>query len=219
LGDAFRSRLDVANALIWYRKAAEQGVVHSQSELGRILIGYANSPAATPDVQTEHGDEAIQWYCKAANQGDRAAQLGLGRQFEEGKFITQDHAEAYKWFALAAEGGSLIDPTALGAKWARDAIILKMSRDQITAFVPHRPSKAEMPEPTWVKQIKLRGISGAAERRLAIINHQTFQRGDVRNVKAGNKSVKVHCIEIGESSARVVLEGIEGERVLKLTRD
>jgi TPR repeat protein len=224
LGDAFR--LDTANALIWYRKAAEQGVAHSQSELGRILMGYAKSPAAKPEARTQHADEAIQWYLKAANQGDKSAQLGFGRQFEEGKFIKQDYAEAYKWFALASERGSPFDSTALGAKWARDDIILKMSQDQITegrkrvsAFVPHQATKDELPEPSWVKQIKLQGISGPDERRLAIINGQTFQKGDESKVKVGNKSVKIRCLEVRESSALVAIEGIEGERELKFTRD
>lgn len=225
LGDAYRGRMDEANALIWYRKAAAQGVAHSQSELGQILIGYANSPAATPKLQIEHAEEAIQCYLKAAQQGDKKAQLGLGRQFEVGKFLKQDYVEAYKWFALAAAGGSAFDPTAIGAKGARDALILKMSQEQITegrkrvaSFAPNQITKKELPEPAWVKEIKVQGFSGPATRRLVIINGQTFQRGDSSSVKAGNKTVTIRCIEVREASALISIEGLDGERELTLAK-
>lgn len=226
LADAYRARLDTENALKWYRKAAEQGVAHSQSEAGRILMSYAKSPAAKPEASKEYADEAIRWHLKAANQGDKAAQLGLGRQFEDGRFIKQDYAEAYKWFALAAEGGSAIDSNALGAKWARDAIILKMSQDQIAegrkrvpAFVPHQATNDELPEPSWVKQIKLQGISGTEKRRVAVINGRTFQKGDESTVKADGKSVKLGCLDVREASVIVQIEGLAGRRELKLTRN
>jgi TPR repeat protein len=223
LGDAYRSRLDTENALIWYRRAAEQGVAHSQSEAGRILIGFARSPAAKPEASVQHADEAIRWYHKAANQGEKSAQLGLGRQLVEGKFIKQDYAEAYKWFALAAEGGNPFDSNTVGAQLARDNLILKMTQEQIeegrrrvAAFVPHLATKSELPEPAWVKQIKLQGISGTGERRLAIISGQTFQKGDARSVKAGERNVKIRCVEVRQASVLVAIEGLEGERELNL---
>lgn len=217
LGDVYRGKLDSENALLWYRKAAAQGVAHAQSEAGRILIGFANSPLAKPAVKVEHGEEAIQWLLQAANQGEQAAQLGLGRQFESGKFIKQDQVEAYKWFTLAAKDGNPLIPKELEAKWARDAIILKLSQEQIAegqkrvaAFAPHQIASTELPEPTWVKEIKLQGLSGNEPRRLAIINGKSFQKGDQAEIKAGVKSVKIRCVEVRQTSVTVVIDGLPG---------
>jgi len=215
-----------ATALIWYRKAAEQGVAHAQSQLGRSFIDRANSPFAKPEAQSQWADEAIEWFLKAANQGDKPAQFELGQQFEAGEFIKQDYAEAYKWFALAAAG---VNPPAnpnLGAKSARDAIILKMSQNQITegrkrvaAFTPSQSARQESPEPVWVQDIKLQGLSGAETRRLAVINGQTFQTGDELEIKVGGKAVKIRCLEVGETSATIAIEGRAQPRELKLATD
>jgi len=64
--------------------------------------------------------------------------------------------------------------------------------------------------------IKLRGLSGPPTRRLAIINGQTFQKGDELVIKAGAKSVKIQCVDVGESSATITVEGLAGPRELKL---
>jgi hypothetical protein len=76
--------------------------------------------------------------------------------------------------------------------------------------------KARGPEPAWVKDIKLQGISGPEARRLAIINGKTFAAGDANSVKVGKKTVKVQCIAITEESAKVTMDGVDGERELRL---
>lgn len=224
LGDAYRFN-DTALALEWYRKAGTQGVAHAQCEAGRVLIGFAGSWAAKPETRAMHADEGVYWLVKAASQGNKRAQVNLGRQYEQGKFIKVDPVEAYKWFALAAQGSNPFDPAGLEAKWARDAIILKMTQGQIaegekrvSAFAPGK-ALAGVPEPSWAKEIKLQGISGAGDKRLAIINDRTFQKGDTLEVKAGNRSVKVQCLDVCETSALVGIAGLEGERELRLNKD
>jgi hypothetical protein len=226
LGDAYRSQFAEATALIWYRKAAAQGVVHAQSELGRILMSHADSPFAKPEAQSVDADEAIEWYLKAANQGDKVAQLVLGQQFEAGKFVKQDYIEAYKWFAIAAEGANPFDIPTIGAKRARDAIILIMTQDQLTegrkrvvAFTPGHSTKDESPEPVWVQKIKLQGLSGAETHRLAVINGKAFQKGEELEIKVGGKTVKIRCLDVGKSSATIAIKGRAQPRELKLTKD
>jgi hypothetical protein len=223
LAEAYRSRSDEANALIWYRKAAAQDVVPSQSKLGRILIGYAKSPTATPAVQAMHAEEATRWLLKAANQGDKPAQLDLGRQFESGKFLKQDYVEAYKWYAVAALNPSPLDSTALGAKWARDAIILKMTQAQIAdgqkrvaAFTPRRITTDDLPEPSWLQQLRLSGLSGPPDQRLAIINGVTISKGETVTVKVEGRTVRIRCLEIRDKSVLVQIEGLNKSRELAL---
>jgi thioredoxin-related protein len=76
------------------------------------------------------------------------------------------------------------------------------------------PAKPE--EPLWggitfpqkrYDELKLTGLSGAASRRLAIINNQTFAVGETARVKLKDGEIKVLCKEIRPKSVVVQVEG------------
>ena len=223
LAERFMSRADAAQAEIWYRKAAEQGFAHSQGQLGHMLLMRSRmSVGSKPADRAAIGEEAVKWITLGANQGDKRGQADFADICLEGKWVKQDLVEAYKWGELASHG-SMIDVATGSGRSTRDAAILKMNADQIAeahkraaAFVPHQMLKSEMPEPSWVKQIKLNGISGTGEHRLAVINNLTFQKGDVAKIKVADETVMIHCIEVKESSVLVTIEGLDGQRELKL---
>ena len=78
------------------------------------------------------------------------------------------------------------------------------------------PSKPA-PDPAWVNEIKLQGIGGTSGRRLAIINKKTVGPGDAIQVKAaGGKVVILRCIGVRDASVLVNIEGLDGERELRL---
>jgi TPR repeat protein len=60
---------DQAEAVRWYRKAAEQGDADGQFNLGFM---YAKGQGVTQDQA-----EAVRWYRKAAEQGDAVAKREL----------------------------------------------------------------------------------------------------------------------------------------------
>ena len=60
---------DGAEAVKWFRKAAEQGHAGAQFNLGYC---YMNGIGVAKD-----GAEAVKWYRKAARQGDEDAQKAL----------------------------------------------------------------------------------------------------------------------------------------------
>ena len=62
---------DYAEAVNWYRKAAEQGYAQGQFNLGLM---YRNGLEVSKDI-----DEAIKWYRKAAAQGNSDAQEALAQ--------------------------------------------------------------------------------------------------------------------------------------------
>jgi hypothetical protein len=62
---------------------------------------------------------------------------------------------------------------------------------------------------TQVINLKLTGISGSMERKLAMINNKTFEAGEEAEVQAGGIRVRVRCLEVGADFA-VVFAG--GER-------
>jgi len=65
-----------------------------------------------------------------------------------------------------------------------------------------------------VVQLDLKGISGVANHRLAIINNQTFEVGEEAEVAVKAGRVRVVCKEIKDDSVRVLVNG--QERTLRL---
>ena len=62
---------DAEAALIWIRKAAEQGLGEAMYELG---VRYERGTGSAPS-----GEEALRWYEKAADAGIAAARPALRR--------------------------------------------------------------------------------------------------------------------------------------------
>ena len=223
LAQQFILRTDTKQAEFWYRKAAEQGYAHAQGKLGDMLLNRSRfSVNGTPVQRAAMSDEGLKWATLAANQGDKLGQADLAGVCLEGKLVKQDLIEAYKWGDLAAQG-SMIDTATISGRSTRDSAILKMTPDQISeakkrvaAFIPHVPGKDELPEPSWVGQIKLSGLSGAADHRLAIIGGATFSQGETASVKVAGRTVKVHCLEIREKSVLVEIDGLDKPRELFL---
>ena len=101
-----------AEAVKWFRKAADQGYVKAQYHLG---IMYANGRGVP-----ENDAEAVKWYRKAADgvsyrrlssrisrssQGYVKAQYNLGLMYDNGRGVSKNDAEAVKWYKKAAEQG------------------------------------------------------------------------------------------------------------------
>ena len=98
-GGAVGGQWDYAEAVKWYRMAAEQGDAKAQTNLGLM---YYNGTGVTQDYA-----EAMKWYRLAAEQGVAGAQNNLGLMYNKGDGVPQDYAEAYAWFFVAATGGSI----------------------------------------------------------------------------------------------------------------
>ena len=86
-----------AEAVRWYRKAAEQGLAEAQ-----FLLGGAY---AFGDGVEENYVEAVKWWRKAAAQGNADAQYFLGVTYAFGKGVEKDPVEAVKWYRKAVEQG------------------------------------------------------------------------------------------------------------------
>jgi TPR repeat protein len=82
-------------ALVWFRKAAEQGHPSGQLNLGLMYSGGLG--VAKDDA------EAAAWYRKAAEQGEAQAQNNLGSIYQSGRGVPQDDAEALRWYLKAAQ--------------------------------------------------------------------------------------------------------------------
>ena len=88
---------DAAEALTWFRRAAEHGMAEAQVELG--VMAHLGDGVALDDTA------ALEWFRRAAEQSLAAGQNNLGTMYDLGRGVSQDQAEAARWYRLAAEQG------------------------------------------------------------------------------------------------------------------
>ena len=65
-------------------------------------------------------------------------------------------------------------------------------------------------------QLALKGISGPANRRFALINNQPLAAGETAYVRIASGQVKVHCLEIRDDSVIISVEGDPEQKELRL---
>ena len=89
---------DYAEAVKWYRKAAEQGNADAQYSLGYC---YYKGRGVAKDCA-----EAVRWIRKAADQGNIDAQCNLGYFYYSGEGVTKDLDKAKELLRKAAAQGN-----------------------------------------------------------------------------------------------------------------
>lgn len=98
IGVSYYIDSDYAEALKWYRKAADQGVAEAQYMVGHM---YDIGEGVTQDYK-----EAVKWYHMAADQGNADAQFNIGIMYDFDEGFTEDYKEALKWYRKAADQGN-----------------------------------------------------------------------------------------------------------------
>jgi hypothetical protein len=88
---------DDAIAFEWYNKAAEQGYVLAQNNLGDMYYRGIG-------VEKDDG-LSFKWTRLAAEQGDVKAQFNLGLMYEKGEGVQKNEPRATEWYRKAAERG------------------------------------------------------------------------------------------------------------------
>ena len=127
---------DDAEAVTWFRRAAEQPYVRAQSNLGSTEANDGGLPHGNAEAVRLHrmveschvqaqfnlgfmlangrgipqdDAEAVRWYRLAADRGYAFAQGRLGLMYADGRGVPQDDEEAHRWFTLAAAQSSSDD--------------------------------------------------------------------------------------------------------------
>lgn len=141
--------IDYGQTVKWYRKAAQQGHLAAQSELGGWLYKSPEAGLISDEafkwceIAAKRGDvgsqkmlasiyyrgervaqnynEAIKWYKTAGNQGDTASLFKLGVIYENGNGVPKDYEEAYIWYRKAADLAYAPAFISLGGLYARGA--------------------------------------------------------------------------------------------------
>ena len=109
---------DDAEAVRWYRLAADQGHADAQFKLGGM---HADGRGVLKDAA-----EAVRWYRLAADQGDASAQHKLGVMHTDGRGVLKDSVLAHMWLNIAGANGDE------GARENRDTLERDMTRAEIS---------------------------------------------------------------------------------------
>ena len=105
-GNEYYKKSDFAEAVKYYRQAAEKGNANAQ-----LQLGYCYDKGK--GVQQNY-EEAFKWFKKSAEQGDKIAQSNLAYCYSGGLGVTKDYTEAVKWARKSANQGYAVAECRLG---------------------------------------------------------------------------------------------------------
>lgn len=97
---------------------------------------------------------------------------------------------------------------------ANTSRVLVRKKDDAPLAVAWQPVKPTAVPDTLV----LKGISGTPQRRFALINDTTLEKGEQAKVRVGTSNVVVRCVEISESSVALLINGATEPTELSLRK-
>lgn len=131
---------DIAQAIHWYRLAAEKGFSRAQANLAAI---YLQGDEGTPVDY----DEAHKWFAAAAVQNLAVAQYNLGLMYELGLGVEKNEARALGWYNLAAKSGQpeAIERLSQLVKATEPPLVSGVNVPAMDTVAPATPPAAQMP--------------------------------------------------------------------------
>jgi len=132
------------------------------------------------------------------------------------------HIEGYPTLILLNGGGNRLATFGYepGGPGVLIDAIKKVMGNEAAAAKPPSATAAKPLQPATptdpLAALKLKGISGPKNQRLAWINNQTLSAGERAKVKMGDGEVIVRCEEILENSVIVTIDGQKERRELRL---
>ena len=97
LGIMLASRGEYAQAVYWYRQAAQAGVAVAAYNLGTM---YFNGQGVPKDDLEGH-----RWFMQAAKRGYASAEFGLAMTYFNGQGVQRDPVQGIAWYEKAARRG------------------------------------------------------------------------------------------------------------------
>ena len=96
---------EVATAMPWFQRSAEQGYAPAEYIYGGMFR----------EGRWKNPQQLVYWWTKAAEQGEVRAQLWLGVFYERGQNgVKHDYLQAFKWLSMAAKQGQPDAQVSLG---------------------------------------------------------------------------------------------------------
>jgi len=115
-------KADPAEAVKWYRLAAEQNHTEAIQHLGMM---YAMGMGVKQDDA-----EAVKWFRKGSDLGNSDARWGLGQCYFDGRGVQKDPVQAYALYSEAIDGTENPEQKQ-GMSAQRDKLGKDLSADQL----------------------------------------------------------------------------------------
>jgi hypothetical protein len=219
LGSLLVQNFKPAEALQWYRKAAEQGNTEAAYQVGHLLLFGA---VGIPNDQTVKASpaEALSWTFRAATNHHANACWDMSKALQRGLGATTNLVETYAWLQLFAETpeGSIVGRVELNTLALKlDTAAIQRAQSLVAQFKAgnwQRPAALATPES--LTQLKLNGLTIGAKLSLAVINGKTVAEGESVQILFKPHPVLLKCLKIQEDSVQVAVEGEPAPRWLHL---
>jgi TPR repeat protein len=124
--DGTGGKKDNAEAVRWFRKAADKEHVFAMSSLAWM---YQQGRGVQKDDK-----QAVRWYRQAADKEDPGAMTNLGWMYAQGRGVEKDDREAVRWFRKAADKEHVLAMTNLGWMYAQGRGVDKNDREAVRWF-------------------------------------------------------------------------------------
>jgi TPR repeat protein len=125
---------EVAAAMPWFRRSAEQGYASAEYIYGDMFR----------EGRWKNPQQLVYWWTKAAEQGEVRAQLWLGVFYEHGQNgVERDYLQAFKWLSMAAKQGQPDGQVTLGQMYEDGEGI---PQDYLLAAYWYRKAGAYVPD-------------------------------------------------------------------------
>jgi TPR repeat protein len=206
---------DTAQAVKWFRSAAESGLAVAQYSMGWFA---ERQPELLGNTVGGNYQAAAEWFEKAAVQGEPRAAFHLGDLYLYGK-IERNHREAAKWFRVAAAKGNEEAVLRLGELYRHNRSDLRQDHAESARWfrlaaekgnpdaqyelgclliegegIPHNPAEAEM----WLRKAA-DGGNARARLKLATLKESS---GGVVGSELSRNDLEMAAIARDPSEAR-----------------
>ena len=217
LADNLAANQLTAQAVVWYRKAAEQGNVQAKFRLGEILIRGVSSPTNPDERVAPNPTEGVRWTFEAATNFHAEACRNMSYVLENGVAVETNVVEAYAWLEVFARSNSV------AAHWDMDRLALRMDLPEIREshaiagqFLSRQwPHHAARKLSAADLDLKLSSIM-VGPVSLAIINGQTLEEGHSAALAVKDGTARITCVKVTQDFVVIAVEGEEGPRMLRL---
>jgi TPR repeat protein len=215
LADNLAANQLVAQAVVWYKKAAEQGNVEAKFRLGDILINGVSTPSEPDQRVLAQPAEGVRWTYEAATNFHSGACRNMSYVLEAGLGVATNIVESYAWLDVFARSNLS------SAHADMDRLALRMDLQEIreSHALAEQFLKRQWPHHIARKfsdvdlALKLNGIT-IGPVPLAIINGQTLEVGDSVTMPAKTGTARVNCVKISQDSVLVAVDGEDEPRIL-----
>ena len=217
LADTLTFNFKSADALIWYRKAANQGLVEAKSRIGEMLlfghVGIPSNQSVSPNPT-----EGIQWTFVAATNFNAKACLNMSKASENGIGVSTNLVEAYAWLQLYSNNDTIMGRVLLNQLALKlDTQSIQKAQAMAVEFKSgHWPAVSPRKIPEGDPRLKLEGIILGGTVALATVNGKTLAEGESATISLKKDSLKIKCVQIKQDSALILIDGEDRPRLLRL---